>query len=57
MFAEPELSEIERLTFVTVLSSPTEALETVPEPLRFKLSEPTNPVKVTFEGETVVLPS
>ena len=57
MFAEPELSEIERLTFVTVLSSPTEALETVPEPLRFKVSEPTNPVKIKFDDETVVLPS
>ena len=47
--------EIVKLTFVTVLLSPTELLATVPDPDKVNVSEPISPVNDKFEDDTAVL--
>ena len=49
--------EIVKLTFVTVLLSPTELLATVPDPDKVNVSEPISPVNDKFEDDTAVFPS
>ena len=57
MLADPELSDKESVFLVTVLELPAAADNKVPEPDKFKVSEPTKFDKDKSEAFAVIDPS